>query len=53
MFATIEAPTPSDDDIAKVPNLSYMMRKKLKKINLEIMSIFEDPNPTEEMLKRQ
>ena len=45
--------TPFDEDILDVPYLLYMMKKKIKNINLEIMSIFDDPNPSEEMVKRQ
>ena len=52
MPTTIEAPT-TFDDIIEVPNLTYKMRKKLKKINLEIISVSDEPHPTEEMLKRQ
>ena len=50
---TTEAATPFDEDILDVPNLTYMRKKKIKNINLEIMGIFSEPNPTKEMVKRQ
>jgi hypothetical protein len=52
--ATIEAiATPSDDDhFADSPNVTIMLKKKIKQINLEIMGILYEANPTEEMLMR-
>ena len=49
----LEVVTPSNENIPDVPNLWYMIKKKLRNINLEIMAILDDPNPTEELLKRQ
>ena len=45
--------TPSDHDIVETPNLTIMLKKKIKKINLEIMRILDEENiPSEEMMKR-
>ena len=45
--------TPFDDDIAETPNVTIMLKKKIKKINLEIMRILDEENiPSEEMMKR-
>ena len=45
--------TPFDDDIAETPNVTIMLKIKIKKINLEIMKILDEANiPSEEMMKR-
>ena len=44
---------PSDDNIAETPNVTIMLKKKITKINLEIMKILDEANiPSEEMMKR-
>ena len=44
---------PSNDNIAETPNVTIMLKKKITKINLEIMRILDKANiPSEEMMKR-
>ena len=43
----------SDDDIADTPDVTIMLKKKIKKINKEIMRILDEANsPSEETMKR-
>lgn len=52
--STIEAiATPEDDDhFADSPNVTIMLKKKMKQINKEIINILYETNPTEKMLLR-
>ena len=44
---------PYDEDIAETPNVTKMLKRKIKKINLEIMKILDEANMEfEEMMKR-
>ena len=44
---------PSDRDIVETPNFTIMLKKKITKINLEVMRILDEENiPFEELMKR-
>ena len=45
--------TPFDEDIIETPNVTKMLKKKIKKINKEIMRILDEAtSPSEETMKR-